>query len=575
MYDRFVVRASDEASGITSDAGTIEIIVDSVNDPPDAAKGLSSDVYANVSAVLLLGGSDVDGTAVSAIVMRLPGLGSLFDVHKNGTVSKQPIKIAPFTLSSINVAYRYLGSQSSSIDDVINTDDFEFAVTDNLQVMSASQIYRLIVRSAIVVVNNASTTTGFEASVISIPLSARDLSLSNRLLFAQIQSPPKHGLLIDPFTRLPLDVSNWRSDPMSSWQGLATINMSYVGNAYFFSLPRTRVNGSEIPTAEKDTFTVVYRSEDGAVSKPATIFISAINRNHPTNVSFTYGDPWSDQGMFDIYTISADNGSGNHVTRAVINGFSFVDPDRDSNVVRLRITTSGGRVSLNENYLKGIIFNGIAYCYQSEWRCRGDGVDDVEISAVGSPHDVFKAIEGMTFRSALQDYVDTVNVTIFDGVGGQCVSPKAVDQYTQQMGCFESTVSFKVNVKAVEEGYYSDGSSVLFGNFISMELIVIILIGVILTLCCYNIYSCYKKRVNKFIDSNPLDAVLAQQQLHQQHYCASCNARSDAVVLVEEHEAERAVRVGIVLGDSGSDTNSNTDSDNCLSCVQGRAAEVP
>jgi hypothetical protein len=575
VFDRFQVRASDSSSVISGgDSAEVEVVVDSINDPPDAARNLCSDVYANVSAVLSLAGSDVDGVVVSAIVSRLPRRGALYDVYSNGTLSMRRIQTLPFSLSSMNIAYRYEGLQNISINDVVNTDEFEFAVIDDHSLVSSNQVYRLIVRSSIVVMNNASTTTGFEASDISIPLIAKDMSASNRLLFAQIESLPRHGMLIDPVTRHKLDISDTMNSPMSFIGSLALINISYVGNPYFFSLPRVKVNGSIIMSSVKDKFSVTYRSDDGAVSKPATVYVEVVNRNHPTNLSFSYPFPWSEQGMYDIYTISADNGSGNHQTRAVINGFTLIDPDKDSNVVRLRITTSGGRVSLNEKFMGGIIFNSAAYCFQPEWRCRGDGIDDLEISAVGSPQDVYNAIEGMTFRSSFEKYVDVVNVTVFDGVGGQCVSSKVVDAYTLQTGCFESTVSFQVNVKALEDGYYSARSNVLFGNFISIELIVIILITTVLLLCCYNIYACYKQRAEKFIDSDPLDFVLAQQQTHQQHYCASCNARSDAIILVEGNEVDRAVRLGIVLGDSGPESNIHSESSTCLPCNQTRDAEV-
>ena len=273
-----------------------------------------------------------------------------------------------------------------------------------------------------------------------IALYAEDLSNLKRNVTINILTQPSRGQLFSdancslrPVSYLP----GYISTPYT-----AGLTVYYLSDPSFFTSPNIDINGTLLDVM-LDSFTFQAFSTDGpsAVQKQ---LISVGNYNHATEIQLNVS-------AFEPLVLRAYGAapSSSEPSVATIDGFSIFDPDLNTGVVRVRVSTlkRGGVVSLHPAALDDLDFNSAQYCLGNpRWQCTGSGFEDRVSVFVTYPSAALAALNGMTYRSTKANIIDIVNITIFDGEGGECLDNKQQSALSTRRGCFIRSVSFQVTV---------------------------------------------------------------------------------------------------------------------------------
>ena len=364
--------------------------------------------------------------------------------------------------------------------------------------------------------------SGLEATEIVIPIFGGDMSDPGRILSVELDQLPTNGILRDYYTGVQLtegSILSRRIHPGPQKLYSQPINISYIGNPHYFSLPKTRHNGSIISRATPDVFSYRIKTVDNSYSPISIQEISVRNRNHATNISFSYPD---DRSYYDIIQLGPDSDT-ELKSVAEIHGFSITDSDYDSNLMRLSIETMGGLIDLNPAHVGLLIFNGLQYCREREWQCQGNGMDDTKIDAVGTAQNIKNALNGLLFRSTFSDYIDIVNVTIYDGVGGNCLSRDALDIYTSFMGCYERKVSFEVRVSPFPQKSGITNPGFVTDKYLPIEYIFILIVTLLVCCCLCICYKCCKKKEDKYLKAGFVAPAHIRSRPFPINLCSECH----------------------------------------------------
>jgi hypothetical protein len=277
----------------------------------------------------------------------------------------------------------------------------------------------------------------------AITLYAKDLSDSPRALRIAITDLPGHGSLYRSNTSAsPLRVGDTLTVP-SSGTKKGKVTVYFKGNGSYFSSPSCNASGGAIsPSAlvAADSFQFMAVSSDGMQSVAKTQTVTIKNVNDPSTLTYAYAG-----STLSVYALS-DKTSADQPSTLTLTGFHIDDPDLGVDYVKARIEAAKGRVSLNPDYVEVVDFTSVKYCYSTlRWWCRGSGYSDSESVFIGTPQNIMNALNGMTYQSSKALVTDTVNITIYDGVGGECLDNSALGSGSVRSGCFASSVVFQVS----------------------------------------------------------------------------------------------------------------------------------
>ena len=200
-----------------------------------------------------------------------------------------------------------------------------------------------------------------------------------------------------------------------------------------------------------------------------------------------------------ILVSSTAPGIGNTLT---VTGFNLTDPDHNVDPIRMTVVASNNLLlSLNPNHLLPIVIT----CSYPSWDCTGSGVAsqeftgvgtlwccpfilffhlteikvfcthlskfstaDIDIahdciflpySVLGTPSELQEALNGLTLQSVSGIYVGTVTITLYDGVGGQCLTADALGPGSIRSECFERSAVFTVKVVEKSRGSTAAGNT--------------------------------------------------------------------------------------------------------------------
>lgn len=164
----------------------------------------------------------------------------------------------------------------------------------------------------------------------------------------------------------------------------------YQGNEGFFTTPRVTWNGDALlfnasslvisdtasgelePATQSFSYSFTTSSTSGlptVVSLAVVQEISIVNVNDPTTISFTYESRWLSQGSISVYPLGyVSDGSRDVTSIATINGFQLIDPDLGVDPIKVEISTIGGKLYLNEEFLQEVDFSTLKMCYGSAWQ---------------------------------------------------------------------------------------------------------------------------------------------------------------------------------------------------------------
>jgi hypothetical protein len=140
----------------------------------------------------------------------------------------------------------------------------------------------------------------------------------------------------------------------------------------------------------------------------------------------------------------------------------------------------------------------------SRWRCTGTGSSDSEMIFLGIPADIQSALNGMTYINPTPRVIDMINITLFDGAGGNCLDNSQLGPGSIRVGCHTTSVSFQVrvldytgvdNTNAFAAGA-SASSATSFLSSLGFEFYIIVAaIGFVLILVCLR--CCWLRRKGK------------------------------------------------------------------------------
>lgn len=533
-YTNFEISAIDGATLKPShEISTIAVVVSAVNDPP-SADSITTEVYATVPEILLLSGSDVDSDVGGALITRLPALGSLYHVHTDGSVAyDSPIVLVPTVLWAMSVAYVYTGPQNNNVlgmEQYIEIDNFEFRVFDSVVAQGETMGLLSLAAEAILRVLPAvyaiaqPAAVALESVEVVIPLYGIDMSDARRSLQIEITDTPLRGRIFDYVTGIELKRGSILSTPIAPdmYKNCAKpVNLTYIGDPYFFSVPKARHNGSIIPSSVEDIFSYRLRTFGSAYSPVEIQGIVVRNRNHATNISAKY--PSNDMTEYSIFQIGSD-AVGDYKSEIEVFGFSLTDMDQDTDIMRLSIVTGGGLIDLNPAYVGFLFFNGLNYCRQPNWQCKGNGVDDRVIDAVGTAFHIKNALNGLIFRSTLSEYTDIVNISIHDGAGGKCVSPTVLNSDTFQTGCHTTTVSIRINVLPFPSKHDNINPGYITDQYFPIRYLIVLLLVILICCCLCCCCKCLcRKQEDKYLKAGFVAPAHIRRKPFPFNLCFECN----------------------------------------------------
>jgi len=343
--------------------------------------------------------------------------------------------------NQLNVIYFYRGKENGS---EVTVDHFSFIVIDNNGLFSLPTNVSLSAVTSLLASQGLYSVT--EDVPTEIELYGRDYSSTRRDLRVILRSQPKLGGQIlnastthgedaiyrtgETIAGIILAASNWT-------QG---VSVRYKSPPNYFTTPNRTVTGLPLQLPY-DTFDIqVADSLMVAFSSWETQLVEIRNVNHPTTIT-------RDESLNRNITIQAYSGNAIQESLLVLSNFTVVDPDLDTNFVRVTINAQFGFLSLNASSLAEVDFNSNTYCYFNGRKiCDGDGANDKDMTFICSPSVLERAINGMTYYSFRGNVQDTINITIYDGEGGECLDRSLLDPITIFNGCFTTNYQLQVDV---------------------------------------------------------------------------------------------------------------------------------
>ena len=449
-YTRFTYRALDGVTGLFSiDNATVQLVVQSVDDPPYFKTNFSSNVYIGKLEILSLSGFDDDNKIRGAWLGRNSLHGSLYDVAPNGTVLRK-IESGNCSLSSLKVAY-LSNLNETFYSSFIAEDNFTFYLSDESGRRSVSKVYEISVFTGLVTTSSGYTLAplAVEDSVSNISIYTEDVSGKERNLYVTIESSCSYGQIYESSY-----VSSLYLDEVDAGDTLVGVIrpsdyaigsvVKYIGNKNYFNVPNKMWNGSALPS-NYDSFSFYARTDDNILSRTEIQFISVQNVNDPTEISIVY------PGNSDKFVAHSTSPSGDDElfisSSIIISGFTIVDVDLNVDIIKVEILVNSGFVTLNQKYIHLLDFQSSDYCIAGQrWTCLGSGFTNSHMIFVGMPCDIENALNGLTYQTNLASAQDDITITLYDGVAGMCFDRSQLSSESVHNNCLITSVVVKVEI---------------------------------------------------------------------------------------------------------------------------------
>lgn len=134
---------------------------------------------------------------------------------------------------------------------------------------------------------------------------------------------------------------------------------------------------------------------------------------------------------------------------AVISGVEVLDRDKDVNVVRVDIEVESGELTLNEKFRRLAEFESCQYRWGKQWRCVGKGHNDRKMTFLARPSHVKSILTELEYVSLSRYQDDTLQISVFDGVGGECIADYEQTFSSKRFGIQQ------VRYSSIQDGCYS------------------------------------------------------------------------------------------------------------------------
>ncbi len=456
-YTRFTYRAQDGVTGLYSiNNATVQLNVQSVDDPPYFKTNFSRNVYVGKLEILSLSGFDDDNKIRGAWLSRNTLHGNLYDIAPNGTVLRK-IESGNSSLSSLKVAY-FSNSNETFYSSFITKDNFTFYLFDELGKRSVSKVYEISVFTGVVSTSSSHTITplAIEDSASNITIYTEDVSGKRRNLYVIIGSSCSYGRIYESSKRNSLHLNevtagDTLADVISSNDYAIGTMVKYIGNKNYFNVPNKMWNGSALSNSDYDSFSFYARTDDNILSGTETQFISVQNVNDPTEISIVY------PGNTDKFVAHSTSPSGDDElfisSSIIISGFAIVDVDLNVDIIKVEVLANNGFVTLNQKFIHLLDFQSSEYCIAGQrWTCLGSGFTDSHMIFVGMPCDIENALNGLTYQTNLASIQDDITITLYDGVTGMCFDNSQLSSESVHKGCLITSLVVKVEILSNSNG---------------------------------------------------------------------------------------------------------------------------
>eukprot|EP00978_Attheya_sp_CCMP212_P009333 scaffold22035_cov57-Attheya_sp.AAC.2 len=452
VYDTFsyYVTTEDDSNGTHSYRfGMVSIFVQPMNDPPIPMNNTYVKIPSgfNHSTPIFFKGEDKDEAdfVSGARITSFPLYGDLYHIHRDGSYGARVVNITIIegTLYEYpKVGYIFLGPELPvQPDGVVGTDYFSFTLQDSFGAESVQSTVEIEITSSVTAIASFPYVTEEDTQEPSIiPLFASDNSGLKRKIQFEILTIPKHGEIFDPLN------STFPLSPGMTLKTLDTfpykngVSVEYKSNTNYFNWPPLKVRSQPNMDSSFDSFdfrVAVFDSDSQldeslkVLSRSVTQEIVVINVNdkpvlvmpqeEQTIVQFS-SFSWNDESC----RVHTDRMNKTLSIRPCecklsISGIEVYDSDNDVDFVRVEVTTMQGILGLNRENLALTDFTSCSTRLHSDWKCAGSGSGDSKMTFLAAPSDITSILSNMTYESVL-DGRDTLNITIYDGAGGDCLT---------------------------------------------------------------------------------------------------------------------------------------------------------
>jgi hypothetical protein len=280
---------------------------------------------------------------------------------------------------------------------------------------------------------DTSTVTHFETKIVNIEqgylepvsfvisnnLNISQLKENNVTLYLEFLSQPTYGTLMDTN-----GTSLYQNESTSIILG--PFNQSNVTFLYqlhdlaYFNYPTVNALGENL-TLPSETLQYQWTTRDtnqqvvGASFANGSLNVRVHHINHPP---ILLAPPTA----FPNPNVMTKNDS----TLILIQGIRVVDTrDLDMEYIRVDVTSKLGKLTLNPQYLHLADFDSCRsrYSYEmSDWNCVGTGHRDRRLTFVVLPSQVEWILQDLQYRSLMPGYPDQVEIRVYDGEGGDCLT---------------------------------------------------------------------------------------------------------------------------------------------------------
>jgi hypothetical protein len=302
---------------------------------------------------------------------------------------------------------------------------------------ASSTFIELVARAsveALLIPQDQSTGTrfwigGFNASSTTLPLAVEILSFPIRGLVFLV-GEEEVVVLVDAIAANATKIL-----PLSANFTGFFLEYRLTESSDYFSVPSTNVEGEFLEMAVESLIfrTIAVETKESLVasSQPITILINVQHVNHRPE--------WNAPKSATVSVIA-----GLPVVR--VGTIQLVDQlDRNTDRVRIDISTSNGQLTLDPLYAGLADFGSCSSRIFSDWQCQGNGVGDRLMTFVAVPEDIEGILSNLNYTSlGLLGASDEIVLTAYDGAGGSCLDPRehasSLDPsapMTLHRGCFQ------------------------------------------------------------------------------------------------------------------------------------------
>lgn len=281
---------------------------------------------------------------------------------------------------------------------------------------------------------------------------------NDRTIKLTVLSVPEHGALMTTRNGQTIQVGSILTMPFGESRIPVTYNST---DSFFFSLPEPNLETSSpdefrYKLEAYDSLTGELIGSSGPESFPAVQMIRIQNVNHPPQLLVPQ------KSVQQTQSFERDK----HV--AIISGIEIRDSDKDVNVVRVDLGVESGTLTLNGQFRDLADFDSCRLRWPQGWRCVGSGSNDREMTFLARPSHVKSILTEMEYVSIFRHKDDSLLVSVFDGLGGDCISdseqaystervgPGLVRYPSLQSGCYSQRAT--IDILAVPREYMDEGS---------------------------------------------------------------------------------------------------------------------